>query len=102
MTDKQWLQVAERIMPHIEELFNISEEIGNSFSISIGGNYMKAMVHCYDRDSVDCNHDLMIYHSGCGEIRSHKSDCILKRFETEIAPIGEQEDRDKEKYTRKL
>lgn len=102
MTDKQWLKTVDRIMPHIEEIFNISEEIGNSFSISIGGNHMKAMVHCYDRDSVYCNHDLMIYRSGCGEIRSHKGDCILKRFKTEIAPISGQEDRDKEKYTRKL
>ena len=53
MTDKQWLEAAERIMPHIEELFKISEEIGNSFSISIGGNHMKAMVHCYEYDSTD-------------------------------------------------
>lgn len=97
MTDKQWLETVERIMPHIEELVKVSEELNIRLSVNAGSDHVKAMVSYCKRGSIDTVHELCIYDEGYAEVRDFQKRIVLEKIDMKNVPISEQEDRDKEK-----
>ena len=57
LTDKQWIVATEKIMPHLEALIKISEELGTGFSIIVNMDGLSD-VSCYKNDYgmyIDCD-----------------------------------------------
>lgn len=94
MTDKQWIEISEKVIPHLEAINKVVNEHKVSLYTGLCAN----------------KKDLYIFHvDGDEHYRIEANDCVasielndkvIRKIKK--VPISEQEDRDKEKYTIKL
>lgn len=89
LTDQKWISATEKIMPHLEALIKISEELVTGFSI---------IVNMDGASDVSChknNYGMYIHCDGTCSIRKDFHETI-KEFQKN-APVSEHKDRGKEK-----
>lgn len=74
LTDKQWVIATEKIMPHLDALIKISEELGTGFSIIVNMDGASD-VSCYNN-----NYGMYIHYDGTCSIRKNFRETI-KEFQ---------------------
>lgn len=94
LTDKQWVIATEKIMPHLDALIKISEELGTGFSIIVNLDGASD-VSCYKN-----NYGMYIHLDGTCSIRKNFRETI-KEFPKK-RPDQRHKDQGKEKYPVKL